>query len=252
MDGLGGHGAAREQRAVTPEAAAWSGAAGHTRPHTGNGRFLPCGPCCRGLAGSLKGPRVGRHSPCPPSALGFLGMSGHTCRSGRGLNLWRLPDSCCSAGPPTCLDGGSTSCTAQGCPPTDRRMGRGPTCHLLGRGQPRGGLQVGGDGAPGLQGTDQLPQVLALLLQLLPVLSEPLSRHAGRVQAQVQHLGSALVKVTLRDHRREVRAPGRARAKAERSRVQPSHPPASLPRPEKTHPTHLRNIGDSQHRSARR
>ena len=86
--------------------------------------------------------------------------------------------------------------------------GPGPTCHLPGRGQPCGGLQVGGDGAAGLQGADELPQPRTLLLQLLLLLAEPLPRRAGRVLAQVQHLGLALVVVALReDHRQVVRAP---------------------------------------------
>ena len=115
---------------------------------------------------------------------------------------------------------------------TDRRTdgrtdGQGPTCHFPGRGQPRGGLQVGGDGAAGLQGADQLSQPLALLPQLLSILVEPLPRRAGRVQAQVQHLGSALVVVTLRDHRQEVRA---AHERAQRgTRARPAgSPPLSL------------------------
>ena len=86
--------------------------------------------------------------------------------------------------------------------------GLGPTCHLPGRGQPRGGLQVGRDGAAGLQGAHDLPQPRTLLLQLLLILAEPLPRRAGRVQAQVQHLGLALVVVALReDHRQAVSAP---------------------------------------------
>lgn len=86
--------------------------------------------------------------------------------------------------------------------------GPGPTCDLLGRGQLRGGLQVCRDGAASLQGTDELPQPRALLLQLLLVLAEPLPRCAGWVQAQVQHLGLALVVVALgEDHRQAVSVP---------------------------------------------
>lgn len=100
--------------------------------------------------------------------------------------------------------------------------GPGPTCHLPGRGQPRGGLQVGGDGAAGLQGADELPQPRTLLLQLLLVLSESLPCRASWVQAQVQHLGLALVVVTLREgHRQAVRAPKGEREEKPAHRVPP-------------------------------
>lgn len=82
-------------------------------------------------------------------------------------------------------------------PPWPSGRGR-PTCHLLGRGQTRG-LQVGGHGAAPLQGAHQLPQLLTLLLQPRMVLAAALLRLAGRVRAQVQHFGLALVVVTLRD-----------------------------------------------------